>query len=293
MNERSSLHRRERAVHAKSRAWSREAGALPAVVVVICGMMSIGGASADSGDAPVGDNPNAVQTYTIPDDACNTVRDQVANQPIDLIVACSKRPTNPGADYAACDLLNLQNTSINAGVPVGQCRQSFPVPLVVAGPSDTVLEANTDVLAVAAGSNLALGDRDQISVTAVAAGLGTVLGLVDVQPCGAGCPSPAGPPSCGGIPVTLSQVACDAITSSLAQAAISNPPDLSHALLFDVQETANSSFLNVLVCTGYQWSCRSPSAAPPATSIVGQVPFSIVYTPLTFTVRGTTITRKP
>ena len=125
-------------------------------------------ALAQSGDFPLTDNPGAVPTYNVPAATCNTIRSEVA-QPIDLILACSidGRSAEPGPDDTPCDLLD---GNINAGISVGQCQDSFPTPLLVSGGTGDVLEANTTVNATAAGLNLALGDRDQISVTSSGAG---------------------------------------------------------------------------------------------------------------------------
>lgn len=233
-------------------------------------------ALAQSGDFPLTDNPGAVPTYNVPAATCNTIRSEVA-QPIDLILACSidGRSADPGPDDTPCDLLD---GNINAGISVGQCQDSFPTPLLVSGGTGDVLEANTTVNATAAGLNLALGDRDQISVTSSGEGGGSVLGYVDVEPgtCLGDCPA-----SCGGVEVVESVAACNAISGRLAISVVSDPPPLSHALLLDVEQTASSDFLKVAICPGYRWSCRAPGTTVAGTSYVGQVPFSVVYTPLT------------
>lgn len=231
---------------------------------------------AQSGDFPLSDNPNAVPTYNIPAATCSTIQ-QAVSQQVDLILACSidGRSAEPGPGDTPCDLLD---GDVNAGLSVGQCLNSFPTPLLVAERTADVLEADTTVNATGGGLNLALGSRDQISVTAAAGG-GSVLGLIDVQ--SGDCTSGGCDATCGGVEVFQSPTVCSAVSARLAQSVLSTPPPLSHAILLDVQETASSDFLKVAVCPNYRWSCRAPGTTVAGTSYVGQVPFSVVYTPLT------------
>jgi hypothetical protein len=240
-----------------------------------------GGAWAQSGDGPLDpDNPTEVPTYTIPGDTCEEVREAIGQDDVDgfdLVLACSIEGRSSDPDNTPCDLID---GDLNAGVPFGQCGDSFPVPLTIPEPDSDALEADVTLAASAGGLNLALGDRDRISVTSVAGGLGTLLGLVDVQSCPSGGPCPTGPASCGGIPVVRSATACNEVTAQLEASVLEDPPELSHALFLDVQETATGDSLNVAVCTGYSWSCADPSAPLEGTSYAGQVPFSVAFTPL-------------
>jgi hypothetical protein len=202
------------------------------------------------------------------------VRSAIASQ-FDLVLACSIEGRSRGSGNTPCDIIS---GGVNAGVPIGQCQDSFPVPLQVPAPTANVLEAGINIAASAAGLNLALGDRDRISVTSLAGSAGTILGLVDVQSgtcSGADCPA-----SCGGISVVQSSEACSEVSAQLVSSVASDPPPLSHALFLDVQSTATSSFLKVAVCPGYRWSCAGPADSQSGTSYAGQVPFSVAYTPL-------------
>jgi hypothetical protein len=103
--------------------------------------------------------------------------------------------------------------------------------------------------------------------------------------------------TCRGIQVISgtdeAQEACDEVESAIAQSITGSPPDLSHVAFFDLFRngtTSGSITMKVAVCTGYKWTCRHSEATepssgdPPAklvsTSYRGQVPFTIVNTPL-------------
>ncbi|MGD9508455.1 MAG: hypothetical protein AB7I59_13800 [Geminicoccaceae bacterium] len=235
----------------------------------------LGAAWAQSGDFPLNpDNPTEVPTYSIPEATCDTIRQAIDNN-FDLVLACSIAGRSSDPDNTPCDLID---GDLNAGTPIGQCLDSFPVPLTTPAPAAAQLEADVNIAASAAGLNLALGDRDRISVTSVAGSAGTLLGLVDVEPgaCGGGeCPA-----SCGGIPVVQSATACNEVTAQLVTSVLEAPPQLSHALFLDVQATATDGFLKVAVCPNYHWTCADPSAPLSDTNYAGQVPFSVAYTPL-------------
>jgi hypothetical protein len=257
------------------------------LAAVACSGSGIGQALADSGDfAAIVDGAT---DYLLPTQTCSNLKTPVGID-AELILACSigGRPAVPGANDSPCDIVSgLTNT--NAGLAVGQClTPAYPTPFVVVGPTTEVLESNTGIRATAAGSNLALGDRDQISVTSASGG-GSVLGLIDVQ---AGqCDPGECPNSCGSIPVVQNQSACTQIRTSLGASVAAQPPALSHALFFDLEQTGTDGVLKVAVCDDYQWTCRTPGTQVASTSYRGQVPFSIVDTPVC--VRFTRSTRCP
>ena len=233
-----------------------------------------GVAIADSGDFAT--TINGATDYLIPAPSCNTLRTQVGID-AELILACSigERPESLGPNESPCDIVS---GGTNAGLAVGQCLSTaFPNAFLAVTPDTDVLETNTNIRATAAGSNLALGDRDQISVTSASGG-GTVLGLVDIQ--AGSCPTEGCPSSCGAIPVVASQPACTELQARLGDSVTANPPDLSHALFFDLEQTGTDSLLKVAVCNGYSWSCRTPGTQLAGTSYRGQVPFSVVDTPI-------------
>jgi hypothetical protein len=248
----------------------------------------IGDALADSGDfAAV---VNGATDYLLPTTSCDTLREEV-DVDAELILACSigSRGGSPGTLDSPCDIVN---NVTNAGLAVGQClTDDYPTPFLPVDPDADVLEADTNIRATAAGSNLALGDRDQISVTSVGTGGGTVLGLVDVRRCASSGTCGPGPASCDGIPVIASQPACTEVQDRLADSVLANPPDLSHALFFDLEQTGTDGVLKVAVCDNYTWSCRTPGTQVANTSYQGQVPFSIVDTPIC--IRMTRSTRCP
>jgi hypothetical protein len=255
-------------------------GALAGAAVAAAMAMGSAEAMAQSGDFPLTDNPTAVPTYNIPAATCDTIQEEVEAE-IDLILACSidGRAAEPGEGDSPCDLID---GSVNAGLSVGQCLSSFPTPLLVADRTADVLEENTTINATAGGLNLALGAGDRVSVTSAADG-GSVLGPIDVAPgfCGEGDCQPI----CNGVNVYASETACDEISGRLAISVVETPPPLSHALLLDVERTATNDFLKVAICPGYKWTCDEEEPPPvwtvPNTSYVGQVPYSVVYTPLT------------
>ena len=242
------------------------------------GLLACGGAHAQSGDFPAtpGD-PNEVPSYTIPEASCDTIRDAI-DSPFDLVVACSLESRGAAGRETPCDLLAA---GVNVGVPVGQCQDTFPLPLITPDPGQDFLERDVNLAAVAAGQNLALGDGDRISVTSVDGSAGEVLGLVNVSAgaCGEGdCPL-----TCGGISVRQSATACTEVTAQLTQSVSSDPPELSHALFLDVQQTASPGFLSVAVCPGYKWTCSDPATpAVSGTDYFGQLAFGIDFTPVCF-----------
>ena len=252
----------------------RVAGAL----ALFAAVTPVGAAHAQSGDFPLTDNPEAVPTYNIPAATCATIQSAV-NAEVDLILACSRagRAESPGPGASPCDLID---GTVNAGLSVGQCLSSFPTPLLLADRTADVLEENTTINASAGGLNLAQGDQDSISVTSVASGVGRTLGVVNVQE---GSCSGEGdcPASCDGVDVFASATACTAISQRLAASVVDTPPALSHALLLDVEQTGTADLLKVAVCPGYRWTCTAPGATAAGATYAGQVPFSIVYTPLT------------
>jgi hypothetical protein len=103
--------------------------------------------------------------------------------------------------------------------------------------------------------------------------------LVDVSVC-AGPECPAGPATCGGIPVIRSQTVCDKLSAQLTTSVLQEPPPLSHGLFLDVEQTATSNFLSVAVCPGNTWSCGDAAVGLADASYVGQVGYGIAYTPL-------------
>ena len=48
---------------------------------------------------------------------------------------------------------------------------------------------------------------------------------------------------CGGIKVVQSATVCSEVTAQLATSVLADPPELSHALFLDVQQTATSGLL--------------------------------------------------
>ena len=220
-------------------------------------------------------------TYTIPAESCDTIRDALdpgVRRPFDLVVACSIAGRGVAGRQTPCDLLG---GGVNVGVPVGQCQDSFPIPLTTPDPDNNFLERNVNLAATAAGQNLALSDGDRVSVTSVSGGAGVVLGPIKVQ--SGTCRSGECQAICGGIKVVQSATACSEVTEQLANSVLADPPELSHALFLDVQQTATNSFLTAAVCPNYKWTCDS-AAAPPVTGTdyLGQLGFSIAFTPVCF-----------
>ena len=257
------------------------ATALPAAMLVWLAIAG-GPAFAQSGDFPV--SPDATKIYTVPAADCDTIQ-AAASTEIELILACSigNRPANPGPDATPCDLIGGDG---NVGVTLGQClTASFPTPALAVSPGATSIEENTNVQATAAGLNLALsrtaGDFDQISVTSVGTGGGTVLGLVEVE--AGACPGGGCPASCGGVAVRpdTNNTVCETIRQALAGSVTSVPPALSHALLLDIDQTGGPGLLNVAVCQGYRWSCATPGAPQSNVTYKGQIGFNVVNTPAT------------
>ena len=240
---------------------------------------------ADSGDFP--EVTDGATTYIVPPASCGDLQDIVG--PIEFALACSigDRQANAGPGDTPCDVVTFNNQ--NAGLALGQCLTTlYPNPLLAVLPNIDVIKPNTQILSTAAGSNVAFGNRDQLSITNGAA----VQGYVDVS---AG-PSVSGG-TCNGIPVisgtTQAQSACDFVANAIGQSITGTPPPLSHVAFFDLDRTGTTSgsiAMKVAVCNGYTWSCRAPGATvassgnPPAkvddTTYRGQVPFAIVNTPL-------------
>ena len=80
-----------------------------------------------------------------------------------------------------------------------------------------------------------------------------------------------------------SATACNEVTEQLANSVLADPPELSHALFLDVQQTATSGFLTAAVCPGYKWTCDGRgSAAGGQRDYLGQLGFSIAFTPVCF-----------
>ena len=247
-----------------------------------------GSALAQSGDFPLtpGD-ASVVPTYSIPAATCNTIRNALQpgdTSPFDLVVACSIEGRGSPGRESPCDLLG---GGVNAGVPLGQCLDSFPVPLTQTAPDQGFLEREVALAASAGGLNLALSDGDRVSVTSVAGSVGRVQGIIKVSPgsCGTGeCPS-----VCGGVDVVASATACNEVTAQLRAAVLEDPPALSHALFFDVEQTSASDFMSVAVCPSYKWTCLNPDPSQPSPAVpaldvdyLGQLSFSIAYTPVCF-----------
>ena len=259
------------------------APAIAALAAMLAWLATAGGpAFAQSGDFPV--SLDATKIYTVPEADCDTIQTAAASE-IELILACSigNRPANPGPDATPCDLIGGDG---NVGVTLGQClTASFPTPALAVSPDATSIEENTGVQATAAGLNLALsrtaGDFDQISVTSVGTGGGTVLGLVEVE--AGACPGGGCPTSCGGVAVRpdTSGAVCETIRQALASSVTAAPPALSHALLLDIDQTGSAGLLNVAVCQGYRWSCATPGAPQTSVTYKGQIGFSVVNTPAT------------
>jgi hypothetical protein len=247
-----------------------------ALVVVAFGALAAGAgpAHAFSGDVFPGTPPGEIPTYTIPAASCDAIRTGVgdAAKLSDLIVACSRA----GGGSSPCDLVS---GSIDS-VPVGQCLDSFPIPLTPIDPARGFLESAVNLKGTSAGSNARFTDRDRISVTFAGA-----LGRVDVEP----NPGASGPNQCNGISVAAAnQATCDSVSGLLAAAGFDSPPTLSHLLLLDVQNAGKSGFLRVGVCPGFHWSC--PTAEPlTGTNFQGQMTFSVVYGSICSTVNRKTI----
>lgn len=251
------------------------------LAALVCAMAPDGQAQADSGDFPVA--TGAASLYVVPQASCNTLQAALGSQasPFELILACSigGRPASPGPNDSPCDLVS---GSVNAGLTIGQClTDSFPKAALPIPPTEPVLETGKGLKATASGLNLALSDangaRDQISMTSVGSGGGTLLGLIDVQAgsCGSGdCPA-----SCGGIPVVASPTACEEVEARLADSVLTAPPHLSHALFMDVDQTATPGMTKVAVCSGYKWSCRAPGTTLTNVGYRGQLGFTVVNTP--------------
>ena len=258
---------------------------LPSPVAIALGVAILAGpvapAWALSGDGPLNpDNPTEVPTYTVPASTCGDIRAAIGQSRadgFDIILACSIAGRSSDPDDTPCDLID---GALNAGTPIGQCSDSFPVPLNVAGTTGDDLEKDVDLAASAGGQNLSLADRDRVSVTSVASGLGNLLGLVDVRVCGPEDDCSPGPASCGGIPVVRSETACNELTAQLTSSVLAQPPPLSHGLFLDVEATATSDFLSVAVCPSHSWTCGDAAAGLSGTGYEGQVRYSIAYTPL-------------
>ena len=265
------------------------------LAALACTLAPGGPALADSGDFSVA--AGAASLYVVPQASCNTLQAALGSQqsPFELILACSigGRPATSGPNASPCDLVG---GGVNAGLTIGQClTDTFPKAALPIPPTEPVLEAGKGLKALATGLNLALSDTnaapgiadfDQISMTSVGAGGGTLLGLIDVQ--AGSCSTPGGcPTSCGGIPVvdgsmpnTAGETACGTVLASLASSTLPNPPPLSHALFLDVDQTATPGMTKVAVCSGYKWSCRAPGTKPAApVTYKGQLAFTVVNTP--------------
>ncbi|MGE3295495.1 MAG: hypothetical protein AB7O95_29405, partial [Geminicoccaceae bacterium] len=116
----------------------------------------LGAAWAQSGDFPLNpDNPTEVPTYSIPEATCDTIRQAIDNN-FDLVLACSIAGRSSDPDNTPCDLID---GDLNAGTPIGQCLDSFPVPQTTPAPAAAQLEADVNIAASAAGLNRARGDR--------------------------------------------------------------------------------------------------------------------------------------
>ena len=247
-----------------------------------------GDVRAQSGDFPVTPEAGLVPSYLISEESCKAIRTAIgdeATSPFDLLLACSIEGRQSGALKSPCDLIDQTNSSNNVGVPLGQCLDSFPFPLITPEPGQALLEGGVNLKSSARGQNLALSDGDRISVTAVTAvqaAAGKVLGVIKVEPSPTGCSGGDCPAICGGIKVVQSGPsplgACDKITDLLKQSVLTDPPELSHALFLDVQKAATADFMSVAVCPKYKWTCSDPATPPVATGVdyEGLLSFGIV-----------------
>ena len=244
-----------------------------ALVASLLGAIALAGpAAATSGDVLDLDG-----LYTITPADCNAVRAKTSTA-LDVIVPCSADARAEGG--RVCDIITASN--FNIGLAVGQCQDSFPIPLSPPVPG-AAYETNTQIQATTFGADTAYvpgvagqsTDLDVICNTFA----GGVNRCVRVLP--GTCP-PGGCPSCG--IKTFSDPTCADVRAQLQTSVTTTPPQLSHYLAIDVQNTSGADYLTVGVCPSFKWECSDPATASPLKSkYYDELLFATVETPVCLT----------
>jgi hypothetical protein len=248
----------------------RRNGWLVAVCALLLAALGAGPARATSGDVLDLDG-----LYTITPQSCNDVRAKT-NTVLDVIVPCSAEARADGG--RVCDIVTASD--FNIGLAVGQCQDSFPVPLSPPLPG-AAYETNTQIKATTFGADTAYipgvaglsTDLDKVCNT-FADGTNRCIHVLPGT-----CP-PGGCPSCG--IKAFSDPTCAEVRAQLQAAVTTTPPQLSHYLALDVQSTGATNYLAVGVCPSFKWVCAD-STGPLQSKYYDELLFATVETPVCLT----------
>lgn len=219
--------------------------------------------------------------YTITPASCNAVRAK-SDTILDVIVPCSAEARDDNA--RVCDIVTGVSGT-NLGLNIGQCQDSLPVPLSPPAPGADY-ETDTRILATTFGSDIAYirvpglsTDADVICNTFA----GGVKKCIKVVPVDADCP-PEGCnlPTCG--ITAFADPTCAEVRDQLRTAVTTDPPELSHYLAIDIQDTSGPDYLAVGVCPNFKWVCSDPAAPGPLSArYYDQLLLATVETPVCLT----------
>ncbi len=252
----------------------RRNGRLVAVCALLLAALGAGPARATSGDVLDLDG-----LYTITPQSCNDVRAKT-NTILDVIVPCSADARAEGG--RVCDIVTASN--FNIGLAVGQCQDSFPIPLSPPLPG-AAYETNTQIKATTFGADTAYvpgvpglsSDADVICNTFA----GGVNKCIKVVPAAATCPPEGCNLSTCGIKA-FSDSTCAEVRAQLQTSVTTTPPQLSHYLAIDVQGTGDPDYLAVGVCPNFKWVCAN-STGPQKSKYYDELLFATVETPVCLT----------